>query len=105
MNINVRCVGIELTPALRQYVEDKMASLEKYLSTIVHIEVDLARQNHHHKGDIYSCSAIVQIPGDVLKVEKVEQDLYKAIDKVKDHFRELLVSEKERVRDEHRKGA
>jgi ribosome-associated translation inhibitor RaiA len=41
----------------------------------------------------------------VLHVEKSEEDLYKAIDKVKDHLQEVLVEAKERQRALERKAA
>lgn len=105
MTINIRATGMELTPAIRQYVEEKFAMLEKYDSRILIVDVDLNMDTHHHqKGEIYSCSATMQVPGDVLRVEKHEEDLYKAIDKVKDHLREILTERKEKLRDEHRKG-
>ncbi len=98
MTINIRAVGIDLTPAIRSYVEEKFQTLEKYTDLIQFIEVDLGRDtNHHQKGDVYMCSAVIQIPGDVLKIEKHEEDLYKAIDKVKDHFRDALVQIKEKL--------
>jgi len=105
MTINLRAEGIELTDAIRQYVEEKFNMLEKYESRIVQIDVDLAMDsNHHQKGEIYSCSANVSVPGDMLRVEKREEDLYKAIDKVKDHLREILTERKEKLRDSHRKS-
>jgi len=105
MTINIRAVGMDLTDAIRQYVEEKFNSLEKYAESIIRIDVDLGKtSNHHQKGDVFTCAAIVQIPGDVLKIEKTEEDLYKAIDKVKDHYRETLVQLKERLRDDHRKS-
>jgi putative sigma-54 modulation protein len=105
MNINIRAEGIELTDAIRQYVEEKFGMLEKFDSHILQIDVDLAMDTHHHqKGDIYSCSANVQVPGDVLRVERNEDDLYKAIDKVKDHLRQLLTERKEKLRDDQRKA-
>lgn len=106
MTTNIRAMGMDLTDAIRTYVEEKFASLEKYSNKIVRIDVDLGKtSNHHNKGDIFTCAAIIQIPGDVLKIEKTEEDLYKAIDKVKDHYREVLVNIKEREREGYRKGS
>ncbi len=98
-------MGMDLTPAIRQYVEEKFKLLEKYTDIITQIDIDLGKTtNHHQKGDIFTCAAIVQITGDVLKIEKTEEDLYKAVDKVKDHYREVLVNLKERERSDDRKN-
>ncbi|MBP9864011.1 ribosome-associated translation inhibitor RaiA [Patescibacteria group bacterium] len=105
MTINIHASGMELTPAIRQYVEEKFGMLEKYASNILMIDVDLGMDTHHHqKGDIFFCSAKIDIPNDMLTVEKTEEDLYKAIDKVKDHLQESLIERKERARDLRRKG-
>jgi ribosome-associated translation inhibitor RaiA len=41
---------------------------------------------------------MVQVPNHVFRVEKDEKNLYKAIDKVKDHLREEMIAWKEKVR-------
>ncbi len=103
MTINIRAVGMELTPAIRQYVEDKMQSVEKFFDGILNMDVDIGLDTHHHnKGEIYSCSVVVQLPKDVIKVQKTEKNLYKAIDKVKDHLRESVVKRKEKLREERK---
>ncbi|MFA5185612.1 MAG: ribosome-associated translation inhibitor RaiA [Patescibacteria group bacterium] len=105
MTINIRAVGMELTPAIREYVEEKMTSVEKFIDGILIMDVDIGLDTqHHNKGEIYSCSVTVQLPGDVIKVEKTEKNLYKAIDKVKDHLRESVIKAKEKKRDERRQG-
>ena len=105
MTITIRATGMELTPAIKQYVEEKFTMLEKYVSNITMADIELATDSHHHqKGEIFSCSATLEVPGDVLRVEKHEEDLYKAIDKVKDHLKEVLIDRKEKERDAQRKG-
>jgi len=105
MNINIRAVGMDLTPAIKSYVEEKLSALEKFAEGILNMDVDLGLDTlHHNKGEIYSCSVVIQLPKEVLKIEKTEKNLYKAIDKVKDHARESMVKAKEKKRDEKRKG-
>jgi len=105
MTIHIRALHMELTPAIQAFVEEKFHMLEKYQPDILSIDVEVSRDSHHHKGDIFCCSANIHIPKDVIHVEKSEEDLYKAIDKVKDHLQEVLVDAKERERDLHRKSA
>jgi ribosomal subunit interface protein len=105
MTINIRATGIELTTAIRQYAEEKFSSLEKYASDIQQIDVIVGMEtSHHQKGDIYSCAANVEVTGDVLRIERDAEDLYKAIDKVKDHLRETLSQRKERMMGDRREG-
>lgn len=100
MTINIIHHNIELTPAIKRYTEEKMQSLLKYFDSITHIDVELGIKNHHHKkGKIYECKAVVQIAGDVMKLEKDADDQYKAIDKVKDHLRVELTKLKGKLQD------
>ncbi|MFH1620951.1 MAG: ribosome-associated translation inhibitor RaiA [Patescibacteria group bacterium] len=97
MNINIRAVNMELTPAIKQYVEEKFTSLDKFTGDIMQIDVDLGKEsNHHNKGKIMNCAAVLELKGDVIKVERAAEDLYKAIDKVRDHLRETLAQMKEK---------
>lgn len=90
MTINIRARGVELTPAIKEYVEEKMQALEKY-AEVTHMDVEVGMSSHHHhKGDVFQCKVVVDVAGEVVCVEKEEEDLYKAIDKVKDHLRESL---------------
>jgi len=100
MTINIIHQGITLTPAIHQYTEEKMRDLLKYFDSITHIDVEVGISNHsQQKGKIYNCKAVVQIGGEVLTMEKEAEDLYKAIDKVKDHLRVELTKLKGKLQD------
>ena len=106
MTLNITHKGIELTPAIKSYVEEKMTSLEKYLDSIRHIDVEVGLANHHHhKGNIYECKAIVQIGGEVMKVERDSDDMYKSIDKVRDHLRVMITDWKNKQKDRSHGGS
>ncbi|OGL71481.1 ribosomal subunit interface protein [Candidatus Uhrbacteria bacterium RIFCSPHIGHO2_02_FULL_54_11] len=86
---NIKATNIELTPAIREYVEEKLAYLDELLPSDPSImaDVEVGKTTHHHqKGDVMRCEVNLQVPGALLRVEKTEKDLYKAIDKVKDHL-------------------
>lgn len=104
MIINLRATGCELTPALRQYVEEKFNALEKYGTHLFQADVHVGKDSpHHNKGDVFTCSATIEMTGDVIKIERTADDLYKAIDKVKDHLRETLSQMKDKIIESHRK--
>jgi len=103
MTTSIRAFGMDMTDAINDYVEDKLMSLDKFYDNIIHIECDLGLDTrHHNKGEIYKCTASVQVPNHIFRVEKEEKNLYKAIDKVRDHLREEITAWKEKNRDAHR---
>ena len=98
MTLNISHRGIDLTQAIHQYVEEKMQSLGKYSQDIEHIDVEVGlTSGHHQKGKIYQCKANVQASGKMIHLEKEAEDLYKAIDKVRDHLRAELSDLKKRL--------
>ncbi len=106
MLLNLRAVGLKLTPAIQIYVEQKFQMLDKYAVKIKLLDINLGLETRRHlKGKIYTCAVKVELPREerVITVEKREEDLYKAIDKVKDHLQEVLIEMKERKRDSRRK--
>lgn len=99
MATNIHGTGIELTEAIKAYAEEKIGGLTKFFENIQQIKIDIGvRSNHHNKGDIYFAEVTMQIPGHTVRVVKEEADLYKAIDKVKDHLKVDLEKVKEKMR-------
>ena len=93
MQLNIKATNLELTPKLKEYAQKKMDMLDKYLGKLkiinAHIEVSKT-SNRHLKGEIYSAEVNLSLGSDLLRVEKTEKDLFKAIDKVKGHL-ELVI--------------
>lgn len=105
MNIKIKATKIEATPAIKAYIQEKMDMLEKYLGGIQALNLDFEIDKpigNQHKGDIFRAEANLQVPGEVLRVEKTENDLYKAIDKVKDHLEQVITKYKEKKIDRRR---
>lgn len=90
---------MKLTPAIRDYIQEKMNMLEKYLGNIFvrncDVEVGLTVGGQHH-GEIFFCEANLNVPKGFLRVKKEEKDLYKAIDKVKDHLEQAIIKYKKK---------
>lgn len=99
MKINIKATNINLTPAIKEYIEAKMSAVQHFLGNFNIINFDFEVElttKHHNKGEIFRAEANLEIAKDLLRVEKTEVDLYKAIDKVKDHLVELIKKHKEK---------
>ena len=104
MQLTIEHKNIELTDAIRGYAEEKISSLEKY-ADIIKADVDLGRvTNHQNKGEVYFCEAHIFIAGKDFFVKREEEDIYKAIDNVKDHLKNELSTWKDRQVSERREG-
>jgi putative sigma-54 modulation protein len=99
MNKNIKATGMELTDAIRQYVDEKFDDLTKFFDNIQKMDVDIGmNSSHHNKGKIYYAEVNVHVPGNDIRVVKEAEDQYKAIDKVKDHLKSELKELKDKMR-------
>ena len=102
MKINIKGTGIDLTEPIKTYATEKIESLDKFFDNIQSADIDVGMQSHHHqKGKVYYAEVNLSVPGTMVRVVKESEDLYKAIDKVKDHLKVELdkMKEKKRARD------
>jgi len=105
MQINIKATRLELTEAIRNYFQEKMDMVEKYLGDIkvINCQVEIEKTvGGQHKGEIFRAEVNLQVPRQILRVEKTEKDLYKAIDKVKDHLDLIIKKYKEKQLDKQR---
>ena len=100
MKIDIKGTNMELTEAIKNYVNEKVGSLEKYYYGILEARVDVGiTSKHHQKGDIFRAEVNLEIPQKgVLRAEAVREDLYIAINEVKDELQRQLKRFKEKNR-------
>ncbi|MDO8499343.1 MAG: ribosome-associated translation inhibitor RaiA [bacterium] len=85
MQIILTAKGIDLTDAIKDYVDKKIGALEKFYDQIIRAHVVVGVESHHHlKGDIFMAECKLEVPGNDLFASKNEKNLYKAIDQVRD---------------------
>lgn len=106
MRINIKATKIKLTPEVKDYIQEKIDMLGKYLGNlqIINTSFEIEKTTQHHlKGRIYRAEVNLVVAGDLLRVEKTEKDIYKAIDKVKDHLEMIIKKYKEKKIERRRK--
>jgi len=88
--IKLKGTEIELTDALKNYVNEKMALLEKHLhrvGTPKTIEVEIGKTTNHHKsGPFFRAEGNIVIPGAQFYAEAESEDLYASIDVLRDEL-------------------
>ncbi len=92
MNISIKATNIELTPAISDYVTNKVKPLEKFVGSVkkdaeVQAWVEVGKTtNHHEQGDIFRAEIQIRAPHASLIAKAESEDLYAAIDKVRDEM-------------------
>lgn len=106
MKYNLKASKVKLSAANKEYIQKKMDMLDKYLGKIqvidCYVDIGLA-VNGQKSGEIYKTEVVLQLPHMVINVEKVETDLLKSIDKVKEHLQRAIVKHKEKIIERRRK--
>ncbi len=108
MNIKITSKDFELTPAIEEYINKKVSSLEKFLGVQDNIlcEVEVGKVTGHHKsGDIFRTEVNIVEPGNTqVYVVAEEADIYTAIDVVRDEAERVIVSKKKKKDTLFRRG-
>ncbi|MGL5049748.1 MAG: ribosome hibernation-promoting factor, HPF/YfiA family [Fusobacteriaceae bacterium] len=95
---------LPITPAIRQYAEEKIGKVSKFLDTILEIDVTLSAEKLK-TGNYHRVDALIFANGVTVKGSSTEQDLYAAIDDVADVLEVQLKKIKEKRRDDVHLGS
>ncbi|MDD2584541.1 MAG: ribosome-associated translation inhibitor RaiA [Bacteroidales bacterium] len=98
MKIRLKSTKLEMTDAIANYFQEKMNMLDKYLGDIQVLNCDCEVEKvggEQKNGKVFRAEVNLEVPGALLRVEKEANDLYKAIDKVKDHMLIVIKKHKE----------
>jgi len=110
MNIQTKAVGIELTDAITAYIEEKIQSVEKFAvqhkmeNLLAAVEVGKTTK-HHQSGHIFFANVSLRVHGHHFRATSEKNDLYGAIDDMRDELVRELTSRKGRTITLVHKGA
>ena len=100
MNLVITGRHIEITPAIKEFTEDKLRKLEKLLDEPLEIHVVLGIEKHRHMAEIQVKSRTAVLSG-----TQETGDLYASIGEVIDKLERQALKHKEKMRDhKHRKS-
>ncbi|MDQ3244935.1 MAG: ribosome-associated translation inhibitor RaiA [bacterium] len=112
MQINLNGKNIELTTAIHDYVEKRMTNLGKLLTKVkengadVYVNFEVAKTTNHHKGgEFFHADCLINLDGKKFHASANEEDLYVAIDSVKDSLFREINKDKDRTKTLFKRGA
>jgi putative sigma-54 modulation protein len=92
MQLSVKGRNLEVTDALRQYAEEKLGRLTKYLEQIVSVSVVLSVEKHRHLAEV-----TLRVRELTIRAEESTADLYSSIDLVAEKLERQILRYKERI--------
>jgi putative sigma-54 modulation protein len=95
MRYNIRGENIEVTPALREYVEKKIGKLERHFENTDGVQVHVNMKVYNDKQA--KIEVTIPMPQLVLRAEERHDDMYAAIDLVSDKLERQIRKHKTKV--------
>lgn len=107
MNIRIQGPRLPLTPAIEEYVLKRIAPLEKLVNNpAIVCEVELSKTTNHHKsGDIFRAEINMVLPDKHVYLVAEKEDLYQAVDDLREQLDQTLSIRKEKKQTLFRRGA
>lgn len=105
MRVTIRQKNIEITPALRVYIEAKVLKpVRRIIQKIAAKELPILdlefgrNTRHHHKGKVYHAQAVLSLNGKLLRAEVDDEDIRAGIDLLGEELKREILTMKSRSR-------
>lgn len=100
MKITIRGKNIDVTEALRQYIEKRVSKFERFLNDASEAIVTISTEKFTHKIDV-----LLKVNGHLIQAEGKTEDLYSAVDQVVEKLEKQVLKYKEKVQRKNKKEA
>lgn len=97
MNLHLTGHHLEVTPALREYVQSKLERITNHFDHVIDVKVTLSVEKLVQKVE-----ATIHVPGNDLHAESSGENMYSAIDLLADKLDRQVLKVKEKTVDHHR---
>ncbi len=104
MNLKISGHHVELTPALREYVQNKLERITRHFDNVIDITVTLAVDANTEKEKRQRAEINLHMRGKDLHVESEAQDMYAAIDLLMDKLDRQVLRHKDKIQDHQHEG-
>ncbi|QNA87671.1 ribosome-associated translation inhibitor RaiA [Massilia sp. Dwa41.01b] len=94
MNLTISGHHLEVTPAIREYVQNKLERITRHFDQVIDSHVILAIDNLTEKEKRQKAEINLHMSGKMVHVESVAHDLYAAIDLLMDRVDRQVVKYK-----------
>ncbi|MCU7814986.1 MAG: ribosome-associated translation inhibitor RaiA [Candidatus Thiodiazotropha sp. (ex Lucinoma kastoroae)] len=99
MQISVTGHHVDVTDALKSYVDNKFERLERHFDNVINVHVILSVEKMRQKAE-----ATMQVNGASVFADSVQEDMYAAIDVLTDKLDRQVLKHKEKMQS-HRAGS
>jgi putative sigma-54 modulation protein len=97
MNLQLTGHHLEITPALREYVQSKLTRISNHFDHVIDVKVTMSVEKLAQKVE-----ATLHVPGNDLHAACADENMYSAIDMLTDKLDRQVVKHKEKHGDHHK---
>lgn len=94
MNLNITGHHVEVTPAIREYVNAKLDRVIRHFDNVTSVNVILSVEKLVQKSEV-----TLHVRGKDLFAESTDEDMYAAIDTMTDKLDRQVIKHKQKVQD------
>jgi putative sigma-54 modulation protein len=106
---NIKATNITLTPAIDEYIDKKFSTFDRFIhasDTSAKCSIEVGKTTLHHKsGDVFKAEVNLHTAGKNFYAVSEKDDLYAAIDEVKDEIVRQITAHKDKSTTLMKKGA
>ena len=99
MNLTISGHHLELTPAIREHVQNKLERIRRHFDHVIDIAVILTIDKLPEKEKRQKAEITLHVRGKDLHAESIAQDLYAAIDLLVDKLDRQVIKYKSKMQD------
>ena len=101
MTLTISGHHLEVTPALRSYVTDKLARITRHFDQVVDVKVLLSIENQTEKGGRKKAKRKIAVKGQDMFAQSAHYDFYAAVDDLVHKLDRQVVKRKNLIRNHH----
>lgn len=105
MNLTISGHHLEITPALRSYVAEKLDRITRHFDQVVDIKVLLTVDKIKEKDQRQKAECNIHVKGKDIFAESSHADLYAAVDELADKLDRQVLRYKDKAQDHHHASA
>ena len=99
MNITISGHHLEVTPAIREHISNKLERIVRHFDQVIDIAVILTVDKLKEKDKRHKVDINLHVPGKDIHVESMAHDLYAAIDLLIDKLDRQVIKHKDKIQD------
>ena len=104
MNLTISGHHLEVTPAIREYVQTKLERVKRHFDHVIDIAVILTVDNLTEKEKRQKAEINLHMSGKTIYVESMAADMYAAIDTLTDKLDRQVMKHKNKLQDHNREA-